>query len=114
MIVSLTARQPYSLSTKLTGAGGGGCAVTLIPDEFPSDKLEELVSVLRGNGFEPHLTTLGGPGLGVLRKGQEGDGGVVGKGEDRGVGVPLRAGLRDVGRDGVGEWAEGLGEWVHT
>lgn len=23
---------PYGLSTKLTGAGGGGCAVTLIPD----------------------------------------------------------------------------------
>jgi mevalonate kinase len=27
-----TAAEPYSLSTKLTGAGGGGCAVTLIPD----------------------------------------------------------------------------------
>ena len=23
---------PFGLSTKLTGAGGGGCAVTLIPD----------------------------------------------------------------------------------
>ncbi len=23
---------PHGLSTKLTGAGGGGCAVTLIPD----------------------------------------------------------------------------------
>src|SRR6266702_8468660 len=27
-----TAAEPYCLSTKLTGAGGGGCAVTLIPD----------------------------------------------------------------------------------
>lgn len=27
-----TAAQPYQLSTKLTGAGGGGCAVTLVPD----------------------------------------------------------------------------------
>lgn len=27
-----TAAKPYGLSTKLTGAGGGGCAVTLIPD----------------------------------------------------------------------------------
>lgn len=26
------AAKPYHLSTKLTGAGGGGCAVTLIPD----------------------------------------------------------------------------------
>ena len=24
--------NPHGLSTKLTGAGGGGCAVTLIPD----------------------------------------------------------------------------------
>jgi mevalonate kinase len=27
-----TSAEPYCLSTKLTGAGGGGCAVTLIPD----------------------------------------------------------------------------------
>jgi mevalonate kinase len=27
-----TAADPYQLSTKLTGAGGGGCAVTLVPD----------------------------------------------------------------------------------
>lgn len=27
-----TAAHPYALSTKLTGAGGGGCAVTLVPD----------------------------------------------------------------------------------
>jgi mevalonate kinase len=32
MIVAATAAEPYGLSTKLTGAGGGGCAVTLIPD----------------------------------------------------------------------------------
>lgn len=27
-----TALEPFGLKTKLTGAGGGGCAVTLIPD----------------------------------------------------------------------------------
>lgn len=26
------AQQPYNLHTKLTGAGGGGCAVTIVPD----------------------------------------------------------------------------------
>jgi hypothetical protein len=31
-IRSKTAAAPYGLSTKLTGAGGGGCAVTLVPD----------------------------------------------------------------------------------
>lgn len=32
MIVAATSQEPYNLATKLTGAGGGGCAVTLIPD----------------------------------------------------------------------------------
>ena len=27
----ITSADPYNLATKLTGAGGGGCAVTLIP-----------------------------------------------------------------------------------
>lgn len=27
--------QPWGLHTKLTGAGGGGCAVTIIPDGAP-------------------------------------------------------------------------------
>lgn len=31
-----TAAEPYCLSTKLTGAGGGGCAVTLVPDSRDS------------------------------------------------------------------------------
>jgi mevalonate kinase len=35
-----TAGSPYGLHTKLTGAGGGGCAVTLVPDgeNFTSTK----------------------------------------------------------------------------
>jgi mevalonate kinase len=32
MIVASTASEPFGLATKLTGAGGGGCALTLIPD----------------------------------------------------------------------------------
>ena len=32
MVVSATSSHPFDLSTKLTGAGGGGCALTLIPD----------------------------------------------------------------------------------
>lgn len=31
-IKAKTKSSPYGLSTKLTGAGGGGCAVTLVPD----------------------------------------------------------------------------------
>lgn len=40
-IKAKTKASPYGLSTKLTGAGGGGCAVTLIPDgKFPILQLE--------------------------------------------------------------------------
>lgn len=31
-IVAKTGEKPWGLHTKLTGAGGGGCAVTIIPD----------------------------------------------------------------------------------
>ncbi|KAJ7090437.1 hypothetical protein C8R44DRAFT_648218, partial [Mycena epipterygia] len=31
-IHATTAALPYRLSTKLTGAGGGGCVVTLVQD----------------------------------------------------------------------------------
>ena len=32
IIKSKISRSPYNLKTKLTGAGGGGCTVTFIPD----------------------------------------------------------------------------------
>jgi len=52
--------------TKLTGAGGGGCAITLLkPDAKPED-LEELERRLGAEGFERYNTTLGGDGVGVL------------------------------------------------
>ena len=38
------AQEPYGLHTKLTGAGGGGCAVTIVPDgraRFGETLLEE-------------------------------------------------------------------------
>ena len=75
----------YNLRTKLTGAGGGGCAVTLVPDgtrtkidarthpternifiDFSNDSLESLIGDLTRDGFEAYLTSVGGSGLGVL------------------------------------------------
>jgi mevalonate kinase len=69
--------------TKLTGAGGGGCAITLLKPEASgksdlvngdadhamaetSSALHELERVLVEEGFEKYETTLGGDGVGVL------------------------------------------------
>ncbi|TCD63579.1 cystathionine beta-lyase [Steccherinum ochraceum] len=61
-----TAAQPYELSTKLTGAGGGGCAVTLVPDDFRPEHLQELIAALIADDFQPYVTAVGGSGAGIL------------------------------------------------
>lgn len=58
--------EPYGLSTKLTGAGGGGCAVTLLPDDLKPEDLQRLVDDLIRENFEPYITSVGGSGLGIL------------------------------------------------
>ncbi|EKM78669.1 hypothetical protein AGABI1DRAFT_41416 [Agaricus bisporus var. burnettii JB137-S8] len=65
LIRSRTA-DPYGLSTKLTGAGGGGCAVTLLPDDFKPEDLQKLVDELIRENFEPYITSVGGSGMGIL------------------------------------------------
>lgn len=51
--------------TKLTGAGGGGCSITLLrPDAKP--KLARLEEQLEEEGFKKFETILGGDGIGVL------------------------------------------------
>lgn len=52
--------------TKLTGAGGGGCAFTLLKPNVKKAALEKLDEELAANGFEKFETTLGGHGVGVM------------------------------------------------
>ncbi|KAG5352022.1 hypothetical protein C0989_004165 [Termitomyces sp. Mn162] len=66
LIRSTTAAEPYRLATKLTGAGGGGCAVTLVPDDIEASDLQNLIDELIREGFQPYLTSVGGSGLGIL------------------------------------------------
>ncbi|EGN99093.1 hypothetical protein SERLA73DRAFT_168632 [Serpula lacrymans var. lacrymans S7.3] len=61
-----TASNPYNLSTKLTGAGGGGCAVTLVPDHFTDSDLNDLIAALSSDNYDPYFTLVGGSGLGIL------------------------------------------------
>jgi mevalonate kinase len=52
--------------TKLTGAGGGGCSITLLKPNVKQSVLKELEVKLGEEGFEKYETTLGGPGVGVM------------------------------------------------
>lgn len=65
-IRTVTANPRFSLSTKLTGAGGGGCAVTLIPDTMSDEEVAQLKAQLTQQGFICYETTVGGPGVGLL------------------------------------------------
>ena len=84
------------LATKLTGAGGGGCAVTLVPDDFSEARLAALKASLLADGFVTYETAVGGAGLGVLTGLGEADVDVFG--------ATLAHALP--------EWASGAGEWA--
>ncbi|CAH2354051.1 mevalonate kinase [[Candida] railenensis] len=53
-------------ATKLTGAGGGGCAITLVNDECSKETIEKAVQCFQDEGFETFETSLGGKGVGAL------------------------------------------------
>lgn len=52
--------------TKLTGAGGGGCAITLLKTDVDRESLENLQAQFLKAGFEEYRTSLGGDGVGIL------------------------------------------------
>lgn len=55
--------------TKLTGAGGGGCAITLLNDDVDERVIETLSNKYKEYGFETFETSLGGKGVGFLHSG---------------------------------------------
>ncbi len=52
--------------TKLTGAGGGGCAITLLNDEVDEKVLKNLIEKYDALGYQTYETSLGGKGVGFL------------------------------------------------
>lgn len=48
--------------TKLTGAGGGGCALTLLPTDLETSRLNEMIASLSEESMECFQTCLGGFG----------------------------------------------------
>ncbi|KAK2592207.1 Mevalonate kinase [Conoideocrella luteorostrata] len=52
--------------TKLTGAGGGGCAITLIRPDVDEEVVRDLEQKFLAEGFHKYETVLGADGVGVL------------------------------------------------
>ncbi|KAJ9143837.1 Mevalonate kinase [Pleurostoma richardsiae] len=85
--------------TKLTGAGGGGCSITLLRPGVSYAKLQKLEKQLEDEGYQKFETTLGGDGVGVLmpaviKNGLEDD-------EEGGMEIDLDRFLQAEGNDGV-------------
>ncbi|TMW63606.1 hypothetical protein Poli38472_002547 [Pythium oligandrum] len=55
--------KPHGIWTKLTGAGGGGCTVSLVPRSLDIDTLDALVQQLETHGFQCFLSSVGGAGF---------------------------------------------------
>ena len=86
--------------TKLTGAGGGGCSITLLKPGTPRMKLERLEKQLDDEGYEKFETTLGGDGVGVLFPAVIKNG-LEDEDEEGGMEIDLDKFLEADGNDGV-------------
>ncbi|CAK7242980.1 MAG: Mevalonate kinase [Sporothrix thermara] len=85
--------------TKLTGAGGGGCSITLIKPSVPKARILELEKQLAKEDYQQFVTTLGGDGVGVLwpavlRNGTDED-------EEGGMEIDMEKFLNAEGNEGV-------------
>lgn len=63
--VSKLAKE-LGLVTKLTGAGGGGCAITLLTSGFKY--IQELEKSIQGEGFFTYRTRVGGKGVAICKQ----------------------------------------------
>ena len=60
----------FGFHSKLTGAGGGGCAYVLIPNQLNAEKeldLNNLKNELKKKGYYYFETTICGEGLKILK-----------------------------------------------
>lgn len=97
----------------MAGAGGGGCAITLVPSDFPESTLSDLIEALRQDGFVPYLTSVGGPGLGIMQTKVHARDGVAPAAAEPSH-VPAGRLFRDIPAAELAEWAVKSGHWVHT
>ncbi|KAL2468559.1 Mevalonate kinase [Forsythia ovata] len=53
----------YKLSSKLTGAGGGGCVLTLLPNLLSGTVVDKVIEELESSGFQCLIAGIGGGGM---------------------------------------------------
>lgn len=98
-----------ALATKLTGAGGGGCAVSLLR---AGDDAGQATTTLERLGFKVYSTTVGGPGLALLSDLDALQ--TVGRdGEEGGVKVDesLEKRFASARPELLGQWLESASQW---
>ncbi|KAB2006430.1 hypothetical protein ES319_D11G344100v1 [Gossypium barbadense] len=59
----LQTSMKYKLASKLTGAGGGGCVLTLLPTHISGEVIGKLVEELGSFGFQSFTAGIGGKGV---------------------------------------------------
>ncbi|TYI58369.1 hypothetical protein E1A91_D11G352100v1 [Gossypium mustelinum] len=59
----LQTSMKYKLASKLTGAGGGGCVLTLLPTYISGEVIDKLVEELGSFGFQSFTAGIGGKGV---------------------------------------------------
>ncbi|CAN1783985.1 Mevalonate kinase [Linum perenne] len=59
----------YKLASKLTGAGGGGCVLTLLPTLLSGTIIDKVISELEACGFQCLTTKIGGLGAEICFNG---------------------------------------------
>lgn len=130
-----TAQKPYGLHTKLTGAGGGGCAVTVVPDgmsshlfcsrraqadgrhsDFSEDTLQLLKAELAADGFVCYETQVGGHGYGVasLDSAAARQQHVSAEGGSEEEVVPVKGEFEATSTAELGGWADRVGKWAYA
>lgn len=55
----------FNIATKLTGAGGGGCTLSLINPKLDKEVLKKVERKLRDDGMDCYFTVMGGKGVQV-------------------------------------------------